>query len=155
MNISISHRNSLNLLLQGRSTLLQEIREYFTDFAPGYEFQWAYQAGRWDGKISVFEYKTKELPLGLLFDLMKFKKLNYPDDKWEIAPEVKNAFKGIDLELNWDLNLTPRDYQEECIRSALKLKKGIFRVATSGGKCTKDIEIEIEMDDYIFSKYFG
>lgn len=80
------------------------------------------------------DVSKRELPYGLLYDVLKFKKEYYSDDEWCFSDELKNLFNGPKVNLHFDLKYKPRDYQIECVKKALELTKGIFRVGTGGGK---------------------
>ena len=154
MEITLDN-DRLNLLLKGNVRILREIVDYFTEFAPGYRFSPLYLSGRWDGKISVFNRKDSSLPYGLLTDLLLFKRRKYPNDKWIVSDDVKSIFKGKEVPLKWDLKFIPRNYQQECITSALRTKRAIWRCGTGGGKCLFDINLEVEMDPSTYNTYFN
>ena len=109
------------------------VRDYFTDYVDGYRFMPKFQSGGWDGKVCLFDTATRTLPFGLLPDLISCAKKH--DEKYEIDKDVIDFFSCIkEPQPVYDLTLQPREYQEECIISLLKLGKGIVRVATAGGK---------------------
>ena len=112
---------------------LNLIKSSFDFFAENYRFMPRYKAGVWDGKISLFNASKRQLPYGLLFDLIKVCKLNGYEIK--VTDEVKELF-GNKKELIKDYNLKfpPRDYQKDIIETTLKYKKGIFVSATASGK---------------------
>lgn len=134
IQVSMSYQNSLNLKISGSVGILRDMKEYFTEYSPGYEFDYRYKAGRWNGKISLFNRQHRELPYGLLGEMLRFKKEFYPNEQFTFSEDVKKLFKGIDLQPKWDLTLTPRDYQEECILKALKIGRGVLRAGTGSGK---------------------
>lgn len=135
LNVSLSKENNLKLSLDGDYNLLREIKEYFTKYAPGYLFHPKYKAGVWNGKVCLMDISKKELPYGLLYDLLNFKKKKKIEDTWTFSEEVKSLFRNDnDYTVTFGLKLMPRDYQKKCILEALRLKKGIFRVGTGGGK---------------------
>lgn len=136
--------------------LLREIKDRFTWKAPNYYWTPSYQSGAWDGKTSIFSQARRSLPYGLFLDLYKLlKKLGYTD--LSIDDDIKNLFisKDEELDIKYDLKFYPYDYQQECIEDAFKKTKGIYRVGTGGGKCVYDIELEVEVDDEIYQKYFS
>lgn len=128
LNISISNENSLKLKLDGDYEVLKSLKEYFTKYAPGYMFNPKYKAGVWNGKICVMDISKREIPYGLLYDVLKFKKEYYPDDSWSFSNDVKKIFNGPSVNLHFDLKYKPRDYQVDCVKKALEITKGIFRV---------------------------
>jgi len=54
------------------SGILQEINEHFTFMVPGYKFMPSFRNKTFDGKIRIFQIRTRSLPYGLLFELIKF-----------------------------------------------------------------------------------
>jgi superfamily II DNA or RNA helicase len=133
----ISLRDEVHLRVDSEDyQYLRALKENFTRYKTGYQFSQLYQSGAWDGRISVFKASSRTLPYGLLTDLIKFHRKSFPQTYLQLDPEVKALFHGIDLapDYEWTLSLTPREYQEQCVRSCLRYSKGIFRVATAGGK---------------------
>jgi superfamily II DNA or RNA helicase len=113
---------------------LNDLKEYFTDYVPNFQFMPQYQCGGWNGKTSMLNPMDKSLPFGLFMDFLKFHNKYYPFKKLNIEKDVKNIFKGCEPDFKWDLELKPYDFQEECIKAALKYSKGIIRSATASGK---------------------
>ena len=115
-------------------TYLRQLKDYFTDHVDGYFFMPKFQSGFWNGKISLFSPTNRSLPYGLLGDWMIFHKKNFRAVPYVLEDDVKNLFKGCSLPPVYDLSLFPYDYQEDCIKIALKYARGILRVATAAGK---------------------
>lgn len=134
LDISLSKENNLKLKLNGEYSVLKELKDYFTKYAPGYIYHPKYKAGVWNGKVCVMDVHKRELPYGLLYDILKFKKKNYPDEIWTFSNDVKNLFNGPKPNLFFDLKYQPRDYQKACVEKALEVKKGIFLVGTGRRK---------------------
>jgi len=112
---------------------ITDIREYFTDYVEGFKFQPKYRTGMWNGKICVMA-SNRSLPYGLLIQVLKFHKKNYKDIELIIDDDVKEFFKGVYIDPNYDLNIFPRNYQIECILSCLENKSGIILSSTASGK---------------------
>lgn len=134
---------------------LKELKKYFTHKVDNYQFMPAFRSGMWDGTTCLFAGDTCTLAYGLLIDFMKFHKKYYPSVKLDINSDVLSLFKGNEIEIKYDLKLHPYDYQKECIEKAINKTKGIVRVATGGGKCSSDIEIEIDIDDDLYEERFS
>ncbi len=140
---------------------LNMIKEFFTSYVDGFQFMPQYKCGNWDGKVCMVK-GINNLPYGLLFDLVKEYKKNWKKDfKLIISDEVKNIFRGPEIEPIYDLKLKPYFYQDDCIKTALKYTKGIIRSATACHKagdkvlmydgCWKNIE-DINAGDYVIGK---
>lgn len=133
--LKIVLHDDLHIRLDTRNyEYLNKVKDHFTELVDGYMFMPLYRSGRWNGKKSLFNPNVRKLPYGLLTDLMKFTKKEFPDIDIQADEEVKHLFKGIEPDPTWKLKYYPRPYQEECILTALKYSKGLFSVVTAGGK---------------------
>ena len=76
-----------------------ELRENFTFQVPGYQFTPQYKARLWDGKIRLFDIRTKQLYRGLVPYIAKFcEERNYEWDYDTIKTEylkIKKDFRKI------------------------------------------------------------
>lgn len=136
VSLSLAEENPLKIQVDNCDYhFMRDLADYFTKYAPGYRFHPKFQAGVWDGRICVMDKLKRQFPYGLLSDFLKFRKEHYPSVSIDIVDErISSLFKGDSLEYNWDLCWPPRQYQENCIRSACEYKRNIFKVATAGGK---------------------
>lgn len=133
--ITVTKYDNLNLKIDTDDwDYLRELKEHFSHYTEGYKFSPLYKVGKWNGKVSLFNSMNRTLPFGLLMEWMKFHKFNYPTIPTNVDISVKEMFKGIEPIYTKDLLYDPYDYQDDCIRAALKTSKGILRVATAGGK---------------------
>jgi superfamily II DNA or RNA helicase len=120
----------------------QELSEFFTFFASSYKYAPAFKSGMWDGKIRLFNMRTKSLYKGLLDVVIRFAKLHdYPID---VHPSLNNK---VDISLESveqymkSLNMCSRgqpvelrDYQISAVHDALSHNRSIQVAATSSGK---------------------
>jgi superfamily II DNA or RNA helicase len=129
-------KDSLNIQINTNNRdYIDGVKEFLTDFVKDYRFMPKYKKGGWNGKISLFNRPTRSFPYGLLFEVIKYTKREWPDLDIVISKDVKDLFNGIDIsKMEYDLSLYPYDYQKECISTLLKASKGICVVATAGGK---------------------
>jgi len=139
----MNDKNTVNIVLNDNLHIrldttnyeyLNKVKKHFTEKVDGYLFTPSYRTGRWNGDKCLFNSNARKLPYGLLTDLLKFTKKEFPDLKIAVDQKVKDIFKGIEPNPTWNLKYYPRDYQEECVITALKRSKGIFSVPTAGGK---------------------
>jgi len=135
MTIKIKKYDALHIqIVTDNKAYIADIKEHFTEFVEGYKFMGRFKCGGWNGKICVMA-SNNTLPYGLLFDVIKFTKTKYNHFELQVDNDVKDFFSGIENpELEYDLDIWPRDYQIDCIETALKYKRCIMRVATAGGK---------------------
>lgn len=135
-SVNIVLQDDLHIRLDTRNyEYLNKVKDHFTELVDGYMFMPLYKSGRWNGKKSLFNPNVRRLPYGLLTDLMKFTKDEFPDLTISADDDVKQLFKGmVNPDPTWKLKYYPYPYQEECICTALKYSKGLFSVVTAGGK---------------------
>ena len=80
------------MLVQAEPGIEQEISEYFTFFIPGYRFMPSYRNKMWDGKIRLFNLRSKELYIGLLDHLLKFSKERQYEIEYKSFPKSLNKY---------------------------------------------------------------
>lgn len=112
---------------------IADLKEHFTSFVEGYRFQLKFRSGYWNGKICLVA-QNRSLPYGLIFDVIKFHRELYDDLELKIDDKVKEFFSGVNIDLEYNLNMFPRPYQLECIESCLRHRSGIIVAATASGK---------------------
>jgi len=120
----------------------QELAEFFCFDVPGAKFAPKFKNGQWDGKIRLYNLRTKLVYKGLIELILKFAQTrNY---EINIAPELSPVIKitrGDVHEFMLGLNLYGRgvpieirDYQIDAVHKALSNKRLILESATSSGK---------------------
>ena len=120
----------------------QELVEHFTFNVPGAKFTPKFKSGLWDGKIRLFNQRTKLVYRGLVDLLFKFSRSR----GYEISID-RDLNPHIDIKLDFvenymlGLNLhgrgSPidiRQYQVDAVHKALSNKRLILESATSSGK---------------------
>jgi superfamily II DNA or RNA helicase len=123
-----------------------ELREHFAYFVPGYKFMPKFQSLQWDGKIRIFDYTRRVLPVGLLPRLMTFceergYELTYeesdygsPGEHDKINPkEVMNFIKSLKLTAGGN-PISPHDYQFNAVCKAIEERRLILKSPTGSGK---------------------
>jgi len=122
-----------------RSSAL-EIKEHFSCKIENFWFHPKVRAKIWDGTISFYDWNNQTIPIGLFPQFVKFcKKFGYEYhttfNRDEIINEISdeefdNFYENIFKESSFE----PRDYQDECIKKALRMKRGIIESPTASGK---------------------
>jgi len=146
MIVKISLLNNSKLLIETDDGISWELREYFSFFVPGYKFMPTYRNKVWDGKIRLFDYNSRTLPVGLFGKLKKFcKSRNYecvieeteygkPADKDTLdVNEVWKFIKELQLSTK-EKRIEPRDYQFNAICHSISNRRGILLSPTGSGK---------------------
>lgn len=130
------------------------LKEQFTYYVDGFRFTPQYKSGGWNGKVCLIK-SDGSMPYGLLTEVIKVNKREFPRMTLIIDDDVKKLFKGDELFIKQkELLYIPYPHQLDCIKKALKYTKGIIRSSTASGKCSFDIEIEVEMDDDLYYEKF-
>lgn len=136
--IRISYVNELKMQLEVERSIAYELRERFSFFAKNYKYMPAYKNSNWDGKISLFDGKTRTMFTGLLPNLFQFAKEN----DYTIEFDNINDFKTrIKLDENWIEKeflsmgkFEPKFYQEGAFTHAIKNNKSLILSPTGSGK---------------------
>jgi len=122
-----------------RSSAL-ELKEYFSCYIENRWFNPRVKAKIWDGKISFFDWDNQTIPIGLFPQFVKFtKKFNYNYslnfDHEEILNKISDdEFENLYKAIFKNSSFEPRDYQDESIKKALRMKRGIIESSTGSGK---------------------
>lgn len=114
--------------------ILQEMSEFFTFSTPGHQFSPAFRNRHWDGKIRLFNLKTRQIYLGLVPYIKKFCKdtnrtCEYIDEETDVQPiDTKNLASALSLPME------PRDYQYLASSVGLTKKRTVLISPTASGK---------------------
>ena len=143
--IKVRKKNHAFLHVECPPSVANELCDFFTFFVPGYKFMPAYKNKIWDGKIRLFDTRSKELYAGLYRYLEEFANAEGRDYKIEL--EMDNYYgmpetdTMVDMSYINDMVLTaqgkeiePRDYQLEAISHGLSQKRGLLVSPTASGK---------------------
>ena len=135
--ISIDKKNEVHMLVQAEPGIEQEISEYFTFFIPGYRFMPSFKNKMWDGKIRLYNLRSKELYIGLLDHLLKFSKERQYEIEYKSFPRSLNKYNKKDYERfakNLALNIRARDYQIDAFLYAINHERCLLLSPTASGK---------------------
>ena len=143
--IKIHKKNHAFLHIDCEPSTANELSDFFTFFVPGYQFMHSFKNKVWDGKIRLFDTRTRELYAGLYKYVEEFANVEGRDYRIELGHD---AYYGLpkteldpDLSFIKKLNLSsngkpiePRDYQIEAIQHALSTKSALLVSPTASGK---------------------
>jgi len=142
--LKIKKKNHAFITVECDPSIANELSDFFTFFVPGYKFMPAYKNKMWDGKIRLFDTRTKEIYSGLFEYIKEF--ANAEGRDYRIELEFDNyGMPGIDHEVDMsymkDLTLTAaskpieaRDYQLTAIEHGLRKKQALLISPTASGK---------------------
>lgn len=154
----VKKKNEAKLWVDCDAGIARELTDFFTFFVPGYKFMPAYRNKCWDGKIRLYDGRTKELPAGLFRYLQEFAdvreySLQVEDSSLYGRPDTLQAVDEEDVRrFSEGLSLTSkgnpieaRDYQIEAVTHALQHTRGVLLSPTASGK---------SLIIYIMMKYY-
>jgi len=154
--IKVRKKNHVYLTVESSPSVMNELTDFFTFYIPGYKFMPAYKNKFWDGKIRLYDSRTRELYTGLYKYLEEF--ANAEGRNYKIELEFDNFYgvplmsHQVDLGFINDTVLTskgkpiePRDYQLEAVEHALEKRQAMLISPTASGK---------SMIIYLLLRYF-
>jgi len=137
--IKISKIDETSLKVHCSFSVMQEISEQFTFPANNSAYSPAFQSGKWDGNIRLFNRRAQTLPLGLLDILVAWaehNKINVEienDFQYENEFSAKEAVEFFDS-LDIPKKYTKRDYQMMGFLHGFRKKRCILLSPTNSGK---------------------
>lgn len=135
-NIIIVNENEAFVRIICEDGIAYELREAFTFQVPGYQFTPQYKARLWDGKIRLFDIRSKQLYRGLVPYVAKFcEERNY---EWEYENEAYDEEFSL-TEANAFVEKlrpkhAPRDYQLDAFVHAIRTRRSLLLSPTASGK---------------------
>jgi len=143
--IRIRKKNHAFLHVDCEPSVANELCDFFTFFVPGYKFMPSYKNKMWDGKIRLFDTRTKELYAGLYQYIEEFANAEGRDYRIELEHDnyygLPKTDTPIDMSFMKDLILTAggnpieaRDYQLKAIEHGLTRKSAMLISPTASGK---------------------
>jgi superfamily II DNA or RNA helicase len=146
-DIVINNKNYVYIHIECDYSIANELVDHFTFFVPGYKFMPSYKNKMWDGKIRLFNSRTKELYAGLYQYVVEFANVREysiectdsdyygrPDTFNDISIEECEAYSKA-LNLRAGVNeITARDYQISAFQHALERKNALLLSPTASGK---------------------
>lgn len=137
--IFVTQPNNVFIKLACSQGLSHELSEYFSFMAPNHKHDKRFKNRIWDGKIRLFNGRSKTLHAGLFNRVKKFaKQYGYEViDQRNVqgSQEVTDDQLAIFLKaLNLPVDREPRDYQIAGLRIAARDKRALLLSPTSSGK---------------------
>lgn len=135
-NIIIENVNEAFVKIICTDGVAYELREAFTFQVPGYQFTPQYRARLWDGKIRLFDVRTKQLYRGLVPYIAKFcEERNY---EWEYENEAYDEEFSLAEAKEFVDKIgpkhAPRDYQLDAFVHAIRTRRSLLLSPTASGK---------------------
>ena len=143
--IRIRKKNHAFIYVDCEPSVANELCDFFTFYVPGYKFMPAFKNKMWDGKIRLFDTRTKELYAGLYQYVEEFANAEGRDYRIELEHDnyygLPKTDTPVDMSYMRDLVLTAagkkieaRDYQLRAIEHGLTKKSAMLISPTASGK---------------------
>ena len=129
--------NETFLQIECEASTERELSEHFCFYVPGYKFMPAYRNRVWDGKIRLFDMRKKTLYVGLHRYLEEFceeRDYNLLSDINLLPKYDDDLVEGMLEETTLPSHISPRDYQLNALRRAIRSSKSLLLSPTASGK---------------------
>ena len=132
----INNKDEVHVTIECSDGIAYELREAFTFQVPGYQFTPAYKARLWDGKIRLFDTRTRLLYRGLVPYVARFcEERNYDwDYENEDYDEEFSLKEANDFVEQLRPKHAPRDYQRDAFVHAIRTRRSLLLSPTASGK---------------------
>jgi superfamily II DNA or RNA helicase len=130
------HNEAFVIVDSDDSGILMEVMEHYTFFADGYRFMPLFKTRQWDGKIRLYNNRSRLLPHGLVENLLGWAKARgYSVEVGDgVAPRPVD-FDSIDKFIQGlNLPFEVRAYQVEAFKSIIKDQRKLIISPTGSGK---------------------
>ena len=137
-DIIIHQVDEVYVRIETSKSIEYELLDHFSFFANGYKFHILWKQKVWDGKIRLYNRKTKLIYKGLLNQIIKF----CEDREYNYSINFDNTEQNISLveiekfvdSLKLPEGFERRDYQIESITKAIRKKRTLLLSPTASGK---------------------
>ena len=130
--------NDVYLIVQCDRGEAQELSDYFTFDVPNAKFTPAFRNRFWDGKIRLFDIRTKKLYYGLVEYVQKFCSDRGYNVQFDKSCTVGDSDFGIidctRFSESLNLSLVPRDYQLTAVTHCINRDRTLLISPTASGK---------------------
>lgn len=134
--VTISRQGESWIRIDGETSIMMELNERFTFFAPNYKYSPLYKERMWDGKIRLFSLKTRLIYSGLLDEVIEF--LHESGYGYELAfDNVPTEFTNDEAKRfieSLKLPFTEYEHQFDAFTSAVRKRRALFVSPTASGK---------------------
>ena len=129
--------NETHLRVECDAEIVLELHEHFTFIVKNYQFTPSFKSGEWDGKIHLFNKRTRTIYLGLLSEVKSFaNKFGYSviEQGFDKDELIEDAIESVirTYPLHKDIKL--RDYQLASARYFIKKRRAVILSSTGSGK---------------------
>ena len=135
-DVIIRNKNEAYVTVDCNDGISYELRDAFTFMVPGAQFSPKFRAKLWDGKIRLWDVRTKQIYRGLTKHIESFCEsreysCSYEDEEYDNEFSLKEA---IDFAKSIGCKHEPRDYQIDAFVHAIRNKRCLLLSPTASGK---------------------
>lgn len=135
-DIYIKKKNEAFITLQCENQgIYYELDDRYTFFVEGYNHMPKFKNGIWDGKIRLFNVRSRQIYSGLLGNILSYAKSCGYSVSLDVA--LKSDFEDIVYALNTlklPEHIVPHDYQNIAVNKILNNKRNLILSPTGSGK---------------------
>jgi len=134
--VIITNKDEVYVHILCDEDIAYEIREHFTFHVPGYQFTPQYRSRLWDGKIRLFDLRTRLIYRGLVQYVVKFcedREYSWSYDN-EIYDQEFSLKEAQDFISTLNIPIEPRDYQLDAFVHAIRNRRSLLLSPTASGK---------------------
>lgn len=157
--IVLTRANHSFLHIKADPGVLHEIQDYFSFFVKNYQYMQKFKEGLWDGKIRLFNLRTRMLPIGLLNSLEEMLRsrgyeTQHVDNPYFGPVQAEDNSVSEDSFLLYPITsrgeeIEPHDYQLFALVEAIRTSCGLFLSPTASGKSLIIyLAIRVFLDNY-------
>lgn len=134
--IKLVKYNEAYIHISSEPAIEQELVDYFTFSVPGYKYMPSYRSGFWDGKVRLYNSRTKLLYFGLYEKVLEFAKQREYEVKHDncFAQNPFSLAEAIEFCKTLNLPFEPRDYQLQAFAIGVRNSKRLLLSPTASGK---------------------
>lgn len=135
-NVFVFNKDEVYVKIDCNDGIAYELRDHFTFMVPGYQFTPQYRARLWDGKIRLFDVRTKQIYRGLVPNVEQFCKsrgyeFTYKDEAYANEFSLNEASQFAN---SINPKHEPRDYQLNAFAHAIRNRRNLLLSPTASGK---------------------
>jgi len=138
--IIVQKQNEVYLKIFTEPAISEEIAEFFTFMSPNYNYSPLFKERKWDGKIRLYNRRSKTLCIGLSKHLEQFaKERNYTIEGLEYQSEPWSLKESNDFIATLNITahgkpIVPHEHQLNAITKALRYVRRVILSPTNSGK---------------------
>jgi len=141
----VKKKNNVYITVEAEPSIRNELTDFFSFYVPGYRHMPAYKNKMWNGKINLYDSRTRELYVGLFAYLKEFANAEGREYKLSLEHDSMYGYPEVNQTVDWsflsDITITskgqriePRDYQMQAVEHALTHKRAMLISPTASGK---------------------